>query len=107
MENLFRYLVGLNKNIPAEEITCFSCKYFDFWDGDPVCFYEDGWCVVLPGTRQDCKHHINRNGILKDNYKCWERYKRVFFERYTIGDEYLKKYLRIFPKDRDFNINVI
>ena len=78
-----------------------NCKHFKIWDGDPCCLHKDGWKIVLP--TEICENHDEETfkPALKLHSEMWNECKQEFFKMYTIDQELVDRYLKMFPEDKD------
>ena len=80
---------------------CLNCKSFKIWDDDPCCLHKDGWKIVLPSML--CENHKKETFklLIQLNKETWEDCKQEFFKSYTIDEQLVKDYLKMFPDDKD------
>lgn len=85
------------------ETRCLECKFFDVWDGDPVCLHPTVWQVTLPDAIEDCKKHEPEpfEGNVTSNKEEWEAAAPDFFKRYYIDKSLAEAYLKHHPEHAD------
>ena len=83
------------------ESCCMNCKHFKIWDNDPCCLHKEEWKIVLPSMICD-KHEDETFGpVLKLHAEMWDECKQEFFKSYTIDQQLVNDYLKMFPGDEE------